>query len=187
MCPPTPPPRPAAAAPLLPRQCVFHADPRPPDIHRVMSGMARRRRIVASMDGGAADSSSTSPSRRVCKHSARNLGASLKMRSGLCSRERACVCVVRATPWHPVRPHGHNNIIGARFTSNNNVTLNLHHRGFFFFFFLLPSAPPTHTYTQACFMTTHLNEKNYRFFFKVSVFQATCFSPRRSSICWFYF
>lgn len=77
------------------------------------SGMARRRRIVASMDGGAADSSSTSPSRRVCKHSARNLGASLKMRSGLCSRERACVRVVRATPWHPVRPHGHNNIIGC--------------------------------------------------------------------------
>lgn len=40
------------------------------------------------LDGGAADSSSTSPSRRVCKHSARNLGASLKMRSGLCSRPR---------------------------------------------------------------------------------------------------
>lgn len=30
--------------------------------------------IVASVDDGAADSSSTSPSRRVCKHSARNLG-----------------------------------------------------------------------------------------------------------------
>lgn len=147
MCPPTPPPRPAAAAPLLPRQCVFHADPRPPDIHRVMSGMARRRRIVASMDGGAADSSSTSPSRRVCKHSARNLGASLKMRSGLCSRERACVCVVRATPWHPVRPHGHNNIIGARFTSNNNVTLNLHHRGFFFLLSSPLRPPNTHIHT----------------------------------------
>lgn len=53
--------------------------------------------IVAYMDGGAADSSSTSPSRRVCKHSARNLGASLKMRSGLCSRG----CAWSEPPGHP--------------------------------------------------------------------------------------
>lgn len=60
---------------------------------------------------------------------------------------------VRACAWSE-RPHGILSVrtaiitsSGARFTSNNNVTLNLHHRGFFSpSSSCLPPSAPQHTY-----------------------------------------